>query len=81
MSMFEIAVSRMTSVSGVALLDAFEHRQAVTVGKPVVEQHQIDTLCAPGQRLGGGSGLDNVVTFGLEAFGQRPANRAARRRR
>ena len=44
----------MTSVSGIALLDLLEHRQAVAVRQPVVEQHEIDALGVLRERLGGG---------------------------
>ena len=37
-------------------------------------QHEIDAISGFGQRLGGGPGFENVVTFGLEPIGQRPAN-------
>ena len=58
----------------VELLDLPQDGDAVGVGQPIVEQDEIDAL---GQLLHGGAPgvrLEHVVSLGLEAFGQRPAN-------
>ena len=49
---------------GRPLLDLLQHRQTVTVGEPVVEQHQVHAVRALGERVGGGCRLDDVVAFG-----------------
>ena len=50
---------------------------AVGIGQPVVEQHQVDAFGELLQRGLAGIGLEHVVPLGLEALGQRPANQAS----
>ncbi len=57
------------------LLDAFEHRQAVAVGKLEVEEHEIDLgRRHPIERLGRETCLEDVIALGGQALAQRPAD-------
>ena len=59
---------------GVALLDAFEHRQPVIVRQSVIEQDQVDALVVFGESSRSRFGLNYTVPIRSEPFGERPAN-------
>ena len=58
----------------IQFLDLAEDRDPVGVGQPIVEQDQIDAFGEPLHGRLTGVGLEHVVSLGLEAFGQRPAD-------
>ena len=73
--MLEWAVSRMTSVSGLAGLDLPQDVQAVAVGQLVVEQHQVHTAFAKAfERVRSGPRFQNPITFVLKPACKRPSN-------
>ena len=59
---------------GIGFLDLPQHRQAVGVGQPVVEQHQVDPFVMLLERFGGRLRLDHAVAFLREPIVQRPAD-------
>ncbi len=59
---------------GIRLFDLLEHRQAVGVGKTVIEQHEVDPFAMLLERLCSGLRLDHAVAFLREAVAQRPAD-------
>ena len=61
--MLENAVSRITSVSGSASLIFFRYREAVGVGKAVIEQHQVDAVAMLLERLSCRRRLNDPVAF------------------
>ncbi len=59
---------------GIGFLDLLQHREAVGIWQPVVEQHQVDPFAVLLERLGGRLCLDHAVSFLREPIVQRPAD-------
>ena len=68
------AVSRITSASGSAILDAPQDVEPVAVRQLVVEQHEVDALLEAVERFGGGFGFEHPIALIAEPAGQGPSN-------
>src|SRR5262249_58230556 len=56
------------------LLEPLEDRDAVEIRKLVVQQHEIDAIARALERLASRGGLEHVIAFRPQTFGQGPAD-------
>ena len=69
-SMLDIRGQQDDERIGIALLDALQHRQAIAVRQPIVEQHEVDAIRALGEGAGSRVRFQNPVARLGQSFGE-----------